>query len=238
MKALQIPKIIHQIWSGIDEPLPKHFKILGETWKDSHPSWEYIVWDNKKMNAFVQEYYPQYWDIYNAFKYNIQRWDAIRYLILYQMGGMYVDFDYECLEPLDGLLSSATCCFSAEPPEHKTIFKDNNYFNNALMACTPKHWFMQKIIGHAFDRVNIEKKYPNKMHEVLETTGPIMLTRLYAGCENKEDIYIIPAEFVSPITKGDVESYLLNQGDKALEDYLEKRLEKALAIHYFLGNWL
>jgi mannosyltransferase OCH1-like enzyme len=235
---MKIPKIIHQIWSGIDEPLPTHFETLGETWKENHPEWKYILWDNKKMNTFIQQFYPQYWDIYNGFKYNIQRWDAIRYLILDKIGGMYVDFDYECLEPLDGLLNNITCCFSAEPPEHKSIFMDDNYFNNALMACIPSHWFMQKIIEHAFDRINIEKEYSNKMREVLETTGPIMLTKLYAECENKEDIYIIPPELVSPFTKGDSTNYLLNQGDKIFESYLEKKIEKALAIHYFLGNWL
>ena len=34
-----IPKIIHQIWSGVDEPLPEYFSVLGETWKKYHPDW-------------------------------------------------------------------------------------------------------------------------------------------------------------------------------------------------------
>ncbi|WP_246867052.1 glycosyltransferase [Parabacteroides distasonis] len=33
----------------------------------------------------------------------MQRWDAIRYLILYRMGGMYVDFDYQSLERMENL---------------------------------------------------------------------------------------------------------------------------------------
>lgn len=27
----KVPKIIHQIWSGIDEPLPEMFEKLGQT---------------------------------------------------------------------------------------------------------------------------------------------------------------------------------------------------------------
>jgi mannosyltransferase OCH1-like enzyme len=104
MMKNKIPKIIHQIWSGIDESLPEHFKILGETWKEHHPAWKYEFWDNDRMNIFVRENYPNYWDAYNRFLYNVQRWDAIRYLILDRIGGMYVDFDYESLEPLDMLL--------------------------------------------------------------------------------------------------------------------------------------
>lgn len=139
------------------------------------------------------------------------------------MGGMYVDFDYECLEPLDELLDNITCCFSAEPIGHKIIFNDDHYFNNALMACIPKHWFMQKVIELVFDRAKIGIEYPNKMCEALETTGPIMLTKLYMASENKDDIFIIPAEIVSPFSKGDSENYLFNRGDKVLESYLEKK---------------
>ena len=84
----RIPKIIHQVWSGIDEPLPKHFKTLGESWKSDYPEWEYVVWDNQKMNDFIQSNYPEYWELYQAFPYNLQRWDVIRYLILDKIGGM------------------------------------------------------------------------------------------------------------------------------------------------------
>jgi hypothetical protein len=52
---IEIPKIIHQIWSGLDEPLPKYFKSLGETWKENHPNhpnWKYEFWDNNRMNLY------------------------------------------------------------------------------------------------------------------------------------------------------------------------------------------
>ena len=108
MNAIGIPKIIHQIWSGIDEPLPDIFKMLGDTWKHDYPEWEYRVWDNRMMNDFVQEHYPQYWTAYQQFPYNIQRWDAIRYLLLDKIGGMYVDFDYESLASIEPLIEGKT----------------------------------------------------------------------------------------------------------------------------------
>jgi len=100
---MKIPKVIHQIWSGIDGPLPKHFQILGETWKRDYPNWEYIRWDNKMMEDFVRKHYPEHWDVYIKYPYNVQRWDAIRYLILDKFGGMYIDFDYESIEPMNQL---------------------------------------------------------------------------------------------------------------------------------------
>ena len=135
MNAIGIPKIIHQIWSGIDEPLPDIFKMLGDTWKHDYPEWEYRVWDNRMMNDFVQEHYPQYWTAYQQFPYNIQRWDAIRYLLLDKIGGMYVDFDYESLSSIEPLIEGKTCCFSEEPATHGGGFElqMEHYFNNGMM---------------------------------------------------------------------------------------------------------
>ena len=73
---MKIPKIIHQIWSGIDEPLPEYFAALGETWKRDYPDWKYEFWDNKRMSDFIAEHYPQYVVKYESFPYNIQRWAA------------------------------------------------------------------------------------------------------------------------------------------------------------------
>lgn len=38
---MEIPLIIHQIWSGIKEPLPQYFENLGKTWKYDYPDWKY-----------------------------------------------------------------------------------------------------------------------------------------------------------------------------------------------------
>lgn len=235
----KIPLKIHQIWSGLTEPLPRHFEILGETWKDNHPDWEYIFWDNRKMNDFVAENYPEFETKYHKLNHNIQRWDAIRYLILYKMGGMYVDFDYESIESIEPILKGHSCCFSSEPKEHAKSFNDGSiYFNNALMASVPAHPFMKRIIDNVFGDDDREQEFPNKMMEVLYTTGPLMLSKLYDNYDIKESVYIIPEELVSPLTKPEVARYIQNAEDDSFNEHLEKKLGKAVAIHYFLGGWL
>lgn len=232
-----IPKVIHQIWSGIDGPLPSHFKVMGNIWKEKHPEWQYEYWDNERMNLFVKEHYPQYVRCYQDFKYNVQRWDAIRYLILHQMGGMYIDFDYECIMPLDSLLDGKSCCFAMEPPEHAANFNKSSYFNNALMATIPGHPFMERLLNRVFEQGNPEV-YEDKAIEVLQTTGPFMLVDEYEKYDAKEDIYLIPAEYVSPLTKIDVLLYRWGDCSEEQLDVLEKKLEKAYAVHYFMGTWI
>ena len=129
-----IPKILHQIWSDVNEPLPDFFIQLSRTWKNSHPEWKYEFWDDNRMASFINTCEPYLADTYNNFKYDVQRWDFIRYLILYKTGGMYVDFDYECLESFDHYLVENKCYFAMEPEEHRIRFRQNIYFSNALMA--------------------------------------------------------------------------------------------------------
>lgn len=230
-----IPKIIHQVWSDIKEPLPDFFGKLSQTWKKHHPDWKYEFWDEERMNHYVENCYPQYLETYNNFPYNVQRWDAIRYLFLYQMGGMYVDFDSECLEPHDDLFKDKTCCFSMEPKEHGKVFNKDIFFNNALIAVIPEHPFIKVVINHVFN--NLKKVQFTTLHnkgmEVQESTGPLTLVRLYENYPNKDNIYLIPAEYVSPFTKHEV----INIGVNGNNAEVEKRLEKAYSVHFFFNTW-
>ena len=229
-----IPKIIHQIWEGRTEPLPDAWQQLGETWKNCHSDWQYMLWVGNRMEAFITENYPDFEAIYSNYQYNVQRWDAIRYLILYKMGGLYADFDYECLDAFDDYITNdGRCYFSMEPEAHCRAFGKDLYFNNALMITPPNHPFFEHIIKRL---IETPVQYTgNKFHDVLTSTGPLMLTALYEGFSNKSLVNLLPAELVSPWSKMDVQNYA---SDGADEGALEKKLEKAIAIHYFGGSWV
>lgn len=139
-----IPKIIHQVWEGKEYPLPDFFKKLSETWKKYHPDWHYEIWDYERINNFISQHFPHFTDKYYYYKYKVQRWDVIRYLILYKIGGMYVDFDYECLESFERFLYNDICFFAMEPESHRSSLKMNIYFNNVLMISPPLHPFFKR----------------------------------------------------------------------------------------------
>lgn len=232
----EIPKIIHQIWSGIYEPLPNHFRKFSDTWREYHPEWAYELWDHHRMNNFVCDNYPQYWDTYQSFQFNIQRWDVVRYLILNKIGGMYVDFDYECLQPHDSLINGKTCCFSMEPEKHHFRFNKTVLFNNALMACIPDHPFMKKIIETVFCYVPRTGILSTDQHflEVLATTGPLALTEIYEKYPDKEQVFLIPAQQVSPF---DIPQLRLIRNGYESEE-LDCKLEGAFSVHYFFSEWI
>jgi len=52
----------------------------------------YKLWGNRECNILLNKY-PQFINLYNNFREEIQKVDFIRYLILYDEGGIYLDCD-------------------------------------------------------------------------------------------------------------------------------------------------
>ena len=149
---------------------------------------------------------------------------------------MYVDFDYECMEPFDDIVDGKECCFSLEPACHLQLNDKRNpyFFNNALMACAPSNPFMLAIIEEVFSGKECEYPASNKFAHVMNTTGPHKLVNIYENYANKDDIYLIPADLVSPFGISDLR--LIFSGFKS--DLFDAKLQNAKAIHYFLGSWI
>jgi mannosyltransferase OCH1-like enzyme len=158
---------------------------------------------------------------------------------------MYVDFDYESIEPLDEPVKDKTCCFAMEPESHCRIFGKSLMFNNALMLSIPGHPFMQKVIETVFSEsrqksvTDAAATQPDekrrKNHIVLYSTGPWMLMDLYDQLSKKEksDLYLIPDQYVTPFDVNQAHS--VTEGADTEE--LNQCLKEAYAVHYFFGFW-
>lgn len=226
---MKIPKIIHQIYE--DPAGPSDLLLdISETWKDKHPDWEYRFWDKQKIGEFLETKCSKYIPMYKSFLYDVQRWDAIRYLILYHYGGLYVDMDYECIENLEPLLEDSDCCMGMEPIAHAQKYSKPYIVGNALMASISGHRFFKDIVDTTFSEQLI---CPYSGLLVMESTGPFMITRKYSIYSEKENITLLPHELIAPLSMDEIQSML--QGTDSAE--IENKVEQAFAIHYFLGSW-
>lgn len=231
-----IPKIIHQIWSDKYQPLPEVFCVLAQTWKDCHPDWKYNLWSEQDIDYLIQEEYPEYHNFYHSLPFDMQRWDAARFLILNKFGGMHVDCDYECLESMEPLLFEHICCIALEPDKHCTIYNVPFFLNSALLATIPNHPFLQRVMDRIFSEPTLLYDLQNKPMCILNTTGPLMLSDLYLNLTEKEklEICLLPAKFVTPFDCNQIMQ--VKQGVDNEE--LNNCLKDAYAIHYFSNLWI
>ena len=89
----KIPKIIHYCWFG-GNPLPDAAKKCIETWKKYCPDYEIVEWNESNFDVNCCDYVKE--------AYEAKKWafvsDVARLLIVYKLGGVYLDTDVEILE--------------------------------------------------------------------------------------------------------------------------------------------
>ena len=162
-----IPRIIHQLWN--DQFVPRPVLPFMKTWIDQHPDWQYWFWTKESQEKFVREKYPAYLNLYKAYQLDIQRSDMIRFLILYEFGGVYADLDMEVLKPLDDIVEGKPCLLAAATEEVATVFLETNQTfitNNALIACKPRHRLLKLMLEGFFTG--------RRNKDVMSSTGPIL----------------------------------------------------------------
>ena len=171
-----IPKIIHQIWIG---PKPAPTKFM-DTWRDKNPDFEYIRWNEeeiKKRNLKLECI-----NRINEMEEINGKADIIRWEILYEYGGVFLDADSICIEPIDDILMN-TPCFSGW--EHEQLRK--GLIATGTMGFPPKHPLVKNAIQWIkMNNVNVRIT----KQRAWQTVGPGLLTRMYnTGKYNEMKIF-------------------------------------------------
>ena len=183
-EQLRIPKIIHHIWVG--SPIPKIQKRMRQTWIDVHPDWEFMFWDDKAIAKFGLQNQKAYDAAINL----AEKSDIARYEILYRIGGLYVDTDFEALKRFDLFHH----CLDFYVGTH---FVPEFYVINALIGSAPGHPILKKCID------NIVCRPANDYHLVstLQRTGPGLLSKCMRSIlkNDSKNIVAFPFEYFYPV---------------------------------------
>lgn len=94
----EIPKIFWQTMKS--NQVPAVMKEYADTWIDNNPEYEYRFFDDDDIIDFISSDFPEYMEAYKKIKYGASKADLWRYLIMYKYGGIYVDMDCRCINPL------------------------------------------------------------------------------------------------------------------------------------------
>jgi len=225
---MKIPRILHQTWKNDD--VPESFRRMSVSWRRKHPEWEYIFWTDEMNRSFVERHYSFFLPVYEGYPENIQRVDAVRYLTLYKYGGVYVDMDFECLANIEPLLDGVECVFGKEPDEHCVLHDKDIIVSNAFMAAVPGCPFLGAVCDRLRDHQDTTDHRNNR---ILESTGPFMLSRLYAGYGQRDRIRILEPELMYPLTKNE----LLGLENGSRSTFIDQKLQHAYGIHHYAGTW-
>lgn len=163
-----IPKIIHQTCKT--DEIPVKLQAYQRGVRTLHPDWEYHLWTDVRMEAFVRAEFPDFFDIYMRLPKNIMRADVIRYLVMYRIGGLYMDLDYEMFKPFDLLDRDIVLPWETTGK----LGRGKDLIGNAVFASAPGHPFFKMVIDDLMANPPLAADV-----DVLHSTGPSFLTRIY-----------------------------------------------------------
>lgn len=249
----RIPRRIHQTWKTDQIP----YSLIGwiKSWTKHHPDWEYWLWTDSSARKLIQDKFPNLLPIYDSYPQNIQRADALRYVVLHEFGGVYADLDMESLKPLDPLTFRYACFVGQEPYVHPIMDTNTETLViNAFMACRPAHPFMRAVVDSLPDFAH--------MWSLLDSTGPHFLSYVFKKYvrehpqypqDHENGTYLAPAEYFYPNSDPDKFWYMyrrcklyadLNELQKRacqslkITAPLSERLSLAFTSHHWIHTYL
>ena len=209
-----IPKNIIQTYKTFDS-IPERFKTFIQKIKDLHPDYNYMFYNDEDIEKFMNTNFPHLLSLYNNFKYNIQRIDLFRLLVIYKYGGFYFDIDVEIIKPLDELLDNNLIFpveFSRDALENihsnipKKLYSSYTIIDDNIgqygFASEPNNDFLMFYISNIENhRIPIEYILNDNKYDILSgeqkqeyvccTTGPRLLTLIYYEYNNKSKVTLL-----------------------------------------------
>jgi ribosomal protein L24E len=203
--ASPIPKVIHQIWLG-KNPEPTEWTDTVEKFAKDH-GWRYKLWrdaDMKKIDFSAVEGVPE---VYRSFGSELAgRADIVRYMILYQEGGVYIDADSVVMKPAKFakfLEANRKPVFFAWENLSKARTRKLNIggrrrlISNGTIGAVPHHPFFKAMLEKSVKNL---KALKGKPLEAWRAVGPYMIVQLYERLkgDTAKDVHMYPMRFFYP----------------------------------------
>ncbi|CAF2890482.1 unnamed protein product [Rotaria sp. Silwood2] len=156
-----IPRVFHFIWLN-NNSVPDATQQYIDLWKTFHPNWEILIWThetiaNRNLSLHNQKRFQ------NSVQSLRQASDILRYEILYQYGGIYIDVDFEPLKNIEPLLHGV---------EAFVAYESDYFICNGILGAIPGHDLTQRLItGLETNLALFENGTVNQQ------TGPYYITR-------------------------------------------------------------
>jgi mannosyltransferase OCH1-like enzyme len=170
-----------------------------------HPDWEYRLWTDDNLPPLRNR------EAFDRSPTWNQKSNVLRYELLWQYGGVYVDADCEALRPLDPLLEG-TDLFAGEEGS-PTI---PGLIATGVIGCTPRHRCMRLLLD------GIEVDRPGESWEI---SGPLYLTRTVE--KQRIPIRLYPSHYFYPVHHTERRPLYFGLSHRA----------PRLAESYFLHHW-
>ena len=206
-----IPKIIHYIWLG-NNPIPPAIKRCINSWSKVCPDYQIKFWNEENLDLDKYQYVK---DAIKAKKYAFAS-DVLRFEILKEYGGVYLDVDVKLLKRLDKFLEY----------EFFTGFEDDKAIAPGLICgCVKDNEVANKMIEY-YSKADFNTDMSNKQ------TVCTIITNILQNEYNFEinntaqvnnNVAIFSSDYFCP---------------KDMATRLVTKTKNTVSVHLYLASWM
>jgi len=213
-----IPKTIHQIWIG-NNPISEEHKGFIQKWKEMYGDYTYVFWDNKRVdeeNIIPQRKHKYFYS--NEYPIVLKA-DILRYEIVRQRGGIYIDIDAEPLRKMDDCMLD--CHFLGGR-------QSNNQVAIGIFGAEVGCSLLNEVSETIGD--NIEKKLSERvpLTEIYLFTGPTFFDKVCEKYVGKDGYVFYPPKFFYP--------YWYEEMNRRNENF-RVTCPDAYSVHHWAHSW-
>lgn len=167
-KEGSIPYVMHFIWLG-PNPFPKESIDNIKSWIALHPNWTYNFWTDRmrplpdpamKLQLITSYPFSKLAHCFEDSTNYAEQADILRYEILYNLGGLYIDHDVKCLKNFSPFLQNYDLFCGLEPPHNPVLSSSISVCNN-LIGSKPFHPILEKCIELVDEKwIDVGNAYP------------------------------------------------------------------------------
>jgi hypothetical protein len=234
-----IPKIINHIW--LQGGIPENYIDNYQKWNNLHPSWEHNIWDEKSLTFMCSK---EQLTTYKKLTTLINRVNFLKYILIYNVGGVYADLDSYPIKTIDIFLEqhlikdidiecilSTTYPFNTITPNKKfkeyqiiiparktTSFYSNKksiLLDNPFLISEEKNLFWIKLIEFCQNRKELKQGFGYLLPH--EPYGPYGMTEFLINSYHhpyEENILIIPPIYWANPKTNSNNKYIIHNSDK------------------------
>ena len=234
---LKIPKVFHFIWLG-PKPFPQTSVLNLQSWMQHHPGWVFKFWTDSFERSVplpgmehhhIHEIAQENQMLYDRSDNYGEKSDLLRYELLFQEGGVYVDHDVFCYRNFDQLNKTYHFYTFMEPPHINLSLNVIFFPSNGLIGSVPHHPILARTMEYVRMRWDEAIRAFSGRQTAMRRAARVMYCTFhsfYLGVRDLledayyENILFPPAFTTSKVYGGNVDYSIL------------------FCDHYYAGSWI
>lgn len=205
-----IPKIFHFI---LIEPLKEDQEGYVSSWATFHPQWKSKKWDRDALDKVLGKEFLAYTQ---TLPRPIQS-DIISARILHLQGGVVVDPDVECIQPIDDIAASCSFFCGFEPTLFEPLFDRRLHISPSVVGSSKENTIAKRWLEVIAERADKHKKSLLSKKTILYTTVDALGSVVdFALNQNPSSVLVLGPSYFCPINQAHIDEYesLLSEDEK------------------------